>query len=257
MELAALARRTKAYGLLAACAAVGVLTTVLIPLPLTLLIGRRFRREDVLRRVHLMGPWARFCARRVLALRLDVVGQAQVPSSSRGHLFICNHQSYVDIVALVVVLRTGAFLAKSTVAWFPFIGAAAYAAGSVFVRRNDAASRRQALAETMRMCAESTGVIVFPEGTRSSNGELRSRIHPGAIIGAFEHGLRVIPVGLDGTHRVTPKSNDRVNRQQPVAVTVGAPMNPADFPDPETWTQAVWARVGELFTQSRDRLIQR
>lgn len=254
MAIAQLAGRAKAYGILAACAALGVPTTLLLPLPLTLAFTRRFRRETRLHRLHLLGPWARFCARRLLALRLDVIGEDHLPRPSRGHLFVCNHQSYVDIVALADVLQTGAFLSKSIVRWFPLIGLAGYAAGSVFVRRNDAASRRQALAETLRMCAESTAVVVFPEGTRSTDGELRSRIHPGTLIGAFEHGLRVVPVGLDGTHRVTPKTNDRVNRHQRVALTIGAPMTPSDFPDHERWTTAVWARVGELFAQSRRRL---
>ena len=247
--------RAKTIGMIGACTAAGLPSTLLVPLPLTLALTRRHGREDLLRKLHRMIPWARFCSRRILKVDLDVIGRNHLPSSRRGHMFICNHQSYADILVLMDALDTVAFLAKSTVKWFPVLGICAYAGGSIFVSRNDKRSRLLALRETVRMCKESTAVLVFPEGTRSDDGNLRKKFHRGAINACRTHGLKLIPVGLDGTSNITPKSNDQVCRGQRVAVTIGRPMDPADY-TAEEWVSAAWSRVDELMNESRTRLGQ-
>jgi len=224
------------------------------PLPLTLLLTRRYRREELLTRLHSMVGWARFCTRRVLGIELSVVGREHLPRPSRGHLYISNHQSIVDILALISALETVAFLAKAELLFFPVIGPSAYAGGSVLVRRGDRGSRQRALEKTIRMARESTAVVIFPEGTRSADGRPRDKIHPRAILRAHQEGLRIVPVGIEGTAAVAPKSADRLVRGLPVAVTIGEPMDPAAFDDAQQWTEAVWSRVKQLHAASAARV---
>ena len=75
--------RLQVFGLGGACIAAGLPSTTVIPLPLTLALTRRFRREELLKRVHLMVSWARFCHRRLLQISLDLKGQHHLPSPSR------------------------------------------------------------------------------------------------------------------------------------------------------------------------------
>jgi len=233
--------------------AAAIPTSVCIPLALTMRLKPRFAREDALRTLHAMEAWARLCRRWVWGIHLDVEGREHLPKPSRGHMYVSNHQSWTDIPVLMEALGTAAFLSKSMIQKVPLIGRCAYAGGSVFVEREDPASRRKALEEVVRMCRESTAVVVFPEGTRSADGELREKIYPASIRRAYELGLKIVPVGLDGTLEVLPKSMDRVNTGERVAVTIGAPLDPADHPDADAWVKAVWGRVGELFVQSRGR----
>lgn len=238
----------------AACILAALPSTTLIPLPLTLALTRRYRREDLLKRLHLMIPWARFCCRRVLRVRLDVQGKHHLPHPSRGYLYVGNHQSYADTLVLMNALDTVAFLGKDLIRRMPVVGRCAYAGGSVFVSRGDKESRGRALRRTIRMSTVSTAVMIFPEGTRSQDGELRDKIYPAGIRAAFEHGLKVLPVGLDGSWRIIPKTMDDVRPGQQVAVTIGAPLDPGDYAEADAFVEAVWDRVGELFAQSRARL---
>jgi 1-acyl-sn-glycerol-3-phosphate acyltransferase len=238
------------------CLLAAVPCTLLMPAPLTLLLTRRYQREELARRLHLAVPWARFCCRRILGIELLVDGRDRLPRPSQGYMFVANHQSWADIMVLGGCLETAAFLSKDLIRWIPGVGAGAYACGTVYVNRRAKDSRQVALDETLRMCRQSTAVVVFPEGTRSADGELRSTIHRGALLGAHRQGLRVLPVGLDGTHRVLPKSMDRVRRGQRVAVSIGEALSPSDYPDPKEWCDAVWGRVAELFLRSRARLGQ-
>jgi 1-acyl-sn-glycerol-3-phosphate acyltransferase len=231
--------------------AAGVPSTTLIPLPLTQALTRRFRREEALKRLHLMVPWARFCAEIICRVRIDVRGQEHLPHPSRGHLYVSNHQSYVDIIVLMGALDTVAFLSKDLVRRVPVIGRCAYCGGTVFFSRGDKAERGRALEETLRMCHQSTAVVVFPEGTRSDDGELRQELHPRAMHDAWRRGLRVVPVALDGTRHVLPKTMDRIGLDKPVAVRIGAPRDPADYDSAERFAEACWGDVTALFAEAR------
>lgn len=229
----------------------GAPTTTFIPLPLTQALTKRFQREELLKRLHFMVPWARFSSRAICKIDLDVRGREHLPKPSRGYLYISNHQSYIDILVLMDALDTVAFLAKDLVRFFPVLGRSAYCGGTVFMTRKDSGDRARALREVLSMCHQSTAVVVFPEGTRTSDGELRKKIYPRAIAEAWRRGLQVVPIGLDGTGIVFPKAMDRVNFGQRVVVSVGAAMNPADFEDADAFVEACWGRVGELFQDSR------
>ncbi|MBN2497238.1 MAG: 1-acyl-sn-glycerol-3-phosphate acyltransferase [Deltaproteobacteria bacterium] len=237
-----------------ACTVCAGMHSTLIPLPLTLALTRRFERERLLARIHAMQPWAHFCRKHILRIDLDLRGREHLPQPSRGHMFICNHQSYVDILVLMEALDTVAFLSKKLVLYLPFIGQCAYAGGTVFLDRKKNGSRKRALNETLRMCRDSTGVVVFPEGTRSADGSLRREIKAGSMAAAWKQGLSVVPVGLDGTYRVLPKAMDRVGLDQPVAVEIGEVVHPSDFPDADSWVADVWERVIELHHRCRQRV---
>jgi 1-acyl-sn-glycerol-3-phosphate acyltransferase len=237
-----------------ACVLAAFPPTSIIPLPVTMAIWPRFKREDRLRRMHLMVQWARFCRQHLLGVNLDVVGREHLPVPSRGHMYVSNHQSWADILVLMDALDTVAFLSKKLIRYIPAVGRSAYAGGTVFVARSDAASRQKALLETLRMCEESTAVVIFPEGTRSPDGELQPKIHPASIKAAYERRIKVVPLAIDGTARVVPKSMDTINVGRWVAVTIGETLDPKDYADAEVWVKAVWGRVTELFAASRARL---
>jgi 1-acyl-sn-glycerol-3-phosphate acyltransferase len=227
-------------------------STTIVPLPITLALTRRYRREELLKRLHFMVGWATFCRRYLLGIDLEVHGREHLPRPSRGHMYVSNHQSWADILVLMEALDTVAFLSKTLVKHIPLIGRCAYAGGSVYIARNSPESRRRALREMLRMCEESTAVVLFPEGTRSTDGELQ-RIHATSLHAAFSHKLRVVPVAVDGTWRILPKTMDRVCPGHAV-VEIGEPLDPAGFKDANAWTDAVWGRVRELHAAARARV---
>ena len=229
----------------------GLPSTTIVPLPLTMLLTKRFRREELMKRLHLMPQWARFCLEHILKAELEVHGRENLPRDRRGHMFISNHQSYIDILALMAALDTVSFLSKSLIRKIPVIGAAAYAGGTIFFDRNTPEERKRALEETMRMCEESTAVVVFPEGTRSEDGNLRAKIHPKAIKEAYARGIKVIPVALHGTRNIVPKSMDKVTLGQRVSVRIAPPVDPGDYPDADAFVQATWGKVAELHAQCK------
>lgn len=237
--------------------AAGVPSTLFIPLPLTQALTRRYEREERLKRLHFMVPWATFCTEHIVCAKPDVKGREHLPRPSRGHMVVSNHQSYVDIIALMSALDTVAFLSKDLVRRIPVLGRCAWCGGTVFFSRRDKDDRNRALDETLRMCHRSTAVVVFPEGTRSDDGELREKIHPRAIHEAWRRGLRVVPVAIDGTRRVLPKTMDRVGLHKNIAVRIGPARDPSDFDSAERFVEACWGDVKALFAEARASVRER
>lgn len=75
-------------------------------------------------------------------------------------------------------------------------------------------------------------VVLFPEGTRSVDGQL-GRFKPGAAMFADKLGLKVIPCRIDGAHAILRKG-DWLPRPVPLRVTFGPAQMLAPGPAGET-----------------------
>jgi len=75
-------------------------------------------------------------------------------------------------------------------------------------------------------------LVIFPEGTRSIDGHL-SDFKKGAAILAYELGMPVVPVGINGTFESWPRVGPF--KLHSVKIAFGNPIQPAEFagaPDP-------------------------
>lgn len=138
----------------------------------------------------------RFWYRLVLRVRLE--GMDQVP---RGHAYvICsNHISWQDPMLLGAVMpRQVFFMAKAEMFASPFSGAILRTVGAFPVRRGTA--DRAAIRRALDLLASRRPVCVFPEGTRSRDGQL-GVAEPGAALLAVWSDALVLPVAIGGRYR--------------------------------------------------------
>ncbi len=75
---------------------------------------------------------------------------------------------------------------------------------------------------------QGVSIIIFPEGTRSPNGQLQ-RFHPGAFKLAMETGVPIVPLCIQGLGHFLPKGKWLL-RSGPVTITALAPVYPQDIP---------------------------
>jgi 1-acyl-sn-glycerol-3-phosphate acyltransferase len=148
------------------------------------------------------------------ASQLDPVGT---------YVFMANHQSHVDIVALILALpRVPGFLAKKELRRVPFFGAAMEVGGHVFVDRNAHARAVEAIEEAARVVREGASIVVFPEGTRHDR-EAVSLFKKGGFHLALAAGVPIVPIGLRGTRAMLPRHSKMI-RPGDVDVHIGAPI---------------------------------
>ncbi|HYB13107.1 MAG TPA: lysophospholipid acyltransferase family protein [Myxococcota bacterium] len=137
-------------------------------------------------------------ARRMLSL-LGVRVEVEGAPPGDAVLFVANHRSYVDIAALLAQ-RPCAFLAKAEIAGWPLFGVAARETHTVFVQREDKASRRAARGGALSLLKQGVAFAAFPEGT-TSRGPGTLPFFPGLFELAAEHRIPVVPVAIEYAER--------------------------------------------------------
>lgn len=91
----------------------------------------------------------------------------------------------------------------------------------------DRASPRQAL-QSIQLASKQLNrgysLIIFPEGTRSTDGKLQE-FKSGSIRLAFQSSTPVVPVSIAGSGKIQPKGTMKVKGQK-VALIIGKPLIP-------------------------------
>lgn len=155
--------------------------------------------------------------------RLRVEGLERV-DWSKPCLFVANHQSVIDICALFraipVPLR---FLLKEEMKRVPFVGWYARATGMLFIVRDNARAGAMFRREAAALLARGHRLCLFPEGTRSRNGEV-APFKAGSLQAAIDAGVVVVPVALHGAGRVLPVDGFFRVRPGTIRVRFGTPL---------------------------------
>jgi 1-acyl-sn-glycerol-3-phosphate acyltransferase len=177
--------------------------------------GERFRRLE--------RTWADVLAT-AWGMRVSSYGAEQL--DPRGtYIFMANHQSHTDIVALIVALPlVPGFLAKKELRSVPILGSAMDVGGHVFIDRSQRAKAIEAIDEAARVVRGGASIVVFPEGTRHER-EAVSTFKKGGFHLALRAGVPVVPIGLRGTRALLPR-HSRMIRSGDVSVHIGAPILP-------------------------------
>jgi 1-acyl-sn-glycerol-3-phosphate acyltransferase len=175
--------------------------------------------------------WAmrQWCRSSALGLSIDVEASGIELVPEAPFIYCSNHQSILDILVLGSVLP-GDFkwAAKRSLLNIPFLGWHLKLAGHVPVDRQ-AGTRTAALAIARfgEVLKGGKPLLVFPEGTRSEDGIIRS-FKNGGFYAAVRGEVPVVPVALEGTHRLMKKGalDTGDGRMRKVLVRIGAPLYP-------------------------------
>ena len=118
------------------------------------------------------------------------------------YIFTPNHQSHFDIAALLGYLPgNNRFAAKKEMFNEPVLGAVLRTMGMIPIDRDNPLEAIQLLNE---LKIEQFSTIIFPEGTRSRDGNLLP-FKKGPFVAAIHLGVPIVPVVCKGTSRVMPK----------------------------------------------------
>lgn len=160
--------------------------------------------------------------------RFEIVGHENL-RTNRSLVIVANHCSHLDTACLLAALPLRklhrAFPAAATDYFFqsiPRLWVAAVVVNALpFARQMHA---RESLSVCGQLLADSgTILVIFPEGTRSTTGEIQEfKCGIGALLAGRD--VAVVPCFIDGSFRVWPKGR-RLPRPGKVRLIVGQPRN--------------------------------
>lgn len=119
-------------------------------------------------------------------------------------VMVANHASVIDILVLFSLYRPFKWVSKRSNFNLPVVGWVMWMCDYVPLVRGN----KESVAKMMDHCAahleDGSALLLFPEGTRSPDGQLRA-FKDGAFIIARQAGCPVIPIAIHGTEHVLPK----------------------------------------------------
>lgn len=157
------------------------------------------------------GDWtlrgARIWGRLVLLggfVRLRVQGAERVPRDTPV-VFMSNHESWLDIPALLAAIPVQVrFLAKKSLFSWPVFGWAIASMGFIPVDRENRKTAIKSFEEAAARIRTGRSVLIFPEETRTVDGNLLPFQRGGFLI-ALKAAIPIVPVGLQGPRQCMPK----------------------------------------------------
>ena len=183
------------------------------------------------------GHFAHWCARTwsrlilvTTGVSVDVRGLERL-EPGRTYVFVANHQSIYDIPVIFASLPYQLrIIAKESLGNFPFLGWHLRRTGHLLVNRRKP-DPRAVFNWANALTAKGLSLIVFPEGTRSTDGHLGA-FKGGSLYPAVQAGLRIVPISVAGSRHVMKKGR-LMTCPGHVELTIHDPIPTTANPEPD------------------------
>lgn len=182
-----------------------------------------------------------FRALGVAVFRVRVFGREHVPADG-GALVLSNHQSHLDPILIGLSCdRRMNYLARDTLFGFAPFRWLIYSLDAIPLDREGIGLG--GLKESLKRLKAGEMLLIFPEGTRTRDGEV-GRLKPGFLALARRSNATLVPVAIEGAYESMPR-NSLLPRATVIHIQFGPPLKPADFAswDDETLLQAINDRI--------------
>lgn len=136
-------------------------------------------------------------------LDLVVTGAENIPAPGSGFMMYANHQGLFDVVAIASTCPTplGAVL-KKELQGIPFVQQVIDCTKSYPMDREDVRQSLTVIQNVTEEVKNGRNYIIFPEGTRSKNGNQMGEFHGGSFRCAIKAKCPIIPVVLIDSFKV-------------------------------------------------------
>lgn len=180
--------------------------------------------------------------------RMEFHGLENIPREG-AVILTPNHISYLDpILVGVAVKRRLFFMTWNRMFDIPVLSQVMSIFGAFPVRLEG--HDRTAIKRTNRHLKAGEGVVIFPEGGRTTTGKL-DPFKPGAFRLAVRANVPIVPVTINGAYQVWPPKQTLPRLRGKIVIYYHPPIPPAATNTEE----ALKARVQEVMAQTRTRII--
>lgn len=187
-------------------------------------IGAGFFDKSGHRSHNISRLWCRLLCK-LNGVKVEISGQENIVFD-RPQIFVSNHQGYFDIFALSGYLPVQIrWVAKASLFKIPFVGWAMSAAGYIPVERGDHKKAYEAFHKTLEKIKEGCSIIIFPEGTRSEDGQI-GPFKKGSNLIASRSKSPMVPITIIGSGDIIKKGSAVINPGS-VRVIISPPIEPS------------------------------
>ena len=133
--------------------------------------------------------------------KVEVTGLEHIPENT-AVLYVCNHQSNFDIpLAISHLPKTKGFIAKIELLKMPLVRDWMKHMKCIFMDRSDIRQQVKGISQGVQFLKSGQSMIIFPEGTRSPDGEVKA-FKPGGLKLATKSGVPIVPVTIKNSKKL-------------------------------------------------------
>lgn len=159
-----------------------------------------------------------------LLIPVKVHGREKIQKKT-SYVFVPNHQGAFDIFLIYGFLgRNFKWMMKKSLRKIPFVGKACESAGHIFVDRSGPKKIYATIRQAKSSLKDGVSLVVFPEGARTFTGHM-GYFKKGAFQLADDLQLAVVPVTIDGSFEILPRTGKWIHRHRMV-MTIHDPILP-------------------------------
>ena len=147
--------------------------------------------------------------------------------SSEPTIFVCNHQSFLDMAVIYHLPWKMKWVSKRSLTYIPVMGWLVWLTGHLTINRKSRTALKK-LENLVQPLKDLVPVMIFPEGTRSVNGEIKP-FKNGAFLLAQEYGFKIQPMVIDGGHIAMPSGSGNLNPNVNFKLRVLESVDPENF----------------------------
>lgn len=175
---------------------------------------------------------------------LQVSGTENIPKEG-GFMLYANHQGMFDVLAVAATcdIPVGAVLKKELYD-IPFLHQVAICTKSFPMDREDVRQSLTVIQSVIREVEAGRNYLIFPEGTRSRNGNQMGQFHSGSFRCATRSKCPIVPVALVDSFKVLDQKGSK-----PVTVQI-------HYLKPICWEEYGNLKTTELAALVKERIAQ-
>jgi 1-acyl-sn-glycerol-3-phosphate acyltransferase len=145
-----------------------------------------------------------------------------------AYIMVANHQSLVDILVLFRLFVHFKWVSKAENFRIPFIGWNMTLNRYIRIERGSMRGNIGMMRASLDALQEGSSVMIFPEGTRSADGEVHP-FKPGAFELALKSRRPILPIVIDGTAAALPKQGFVLRGRHNIVAKILDPVAPERF----------------------------
>ena len=140
---------------------------------------------------------------------LQVHGLEKIPQED-GFLYYSNHQGLFDVVAIAGTCpRFCAAVCKKELEGIPFVQQVMDCTKSFAMDREDVKQSLRVIQAVTEEVKKGRNYLIFPEGTRSKNGNVMGEFHGGSFRCALKAKCPVVPVAVIDCYKVLDQKGSK------------------------------------------------
>jgi 1-acyl-sn-glycerol-3-phosphate acyltransferase len=172
--------------------------------------------------------WARISLR-LARLEITVAGLERL-DLGRPYVFMPNHSSFLDVLLVFALIpQNFRSIAKEEFFSIPLMGLTVKSSGQIPLNRKSPRKGLQSIKQAAELLKRGVSIVVFPEGTRSSDGKIHE-FKTTLFVLPIRTRTPVVPVLIEGTFQAL-RSGSVLLKHHPVKVTFLDPVSPDCFSD--------------------------